>query len=543
MTRSHAHATAVSLLLVLSALQTRAAAADPQAGLSRFGGEFTGASLSLDQISADGSAVVGSVYSDAAQQGYVWRGGALTLLGIGGARSVVTDVSADGLTVVGEADTPDGEVHAFVWRAGDSADVAGPGGYASATAVSADGSTVVGRAATSDGQIHAFVWSVGGAATDLGTLGGGSSSAVAVSADGLVVVGDSGTADGFESHACVWYRQADGTFAPTDLGTLGGPFSFASGISADGSTVIGQSYTADWQFQPFVWRAGDAALTALAPGSSFSLVSAVSANGLTVTGVSFTSDWQPQAFAWTGGAAVPLTLGGARSFAAAVSANGLTVVGAGDTADGLVRGFAWHPGDVGATPLAPPEGRQHSAAAAVAADGLRIVGSVWEDWTEESGSTDEAVVWDSNVAAELLKDRLVEHGVQIGEGPRLASGSLVAADGRAIAGQTLDTATGQWAGFSAVLPLERPQPEEPTPAGQLQELIAAAGEVSGLGASLRSILENALASLESGDDEAAVHQLEAFQRHVEAQKGKSVPAQTADDLTGAAAEVIALLTL
>ena len=112
------------------------------------------------------------------------------------------------------------------------------GTYSAACAVSADGSTVVGDAEYSSGNYHAFRWTSGGGMVDLGTLTGGTnSSAFAVSADGSVVTGYSETTGG-EYHA---FRWASATL--TDLGTLGGPYSEARGISADGSVVVGTSDT------------------------------------------------------------------------------------------------------------------------------------------------------------------------------------------------------------------------------------------------------------------------------------------------------------
>ena len=90
------------------------------------------------------------------------------------------------------------------------------GGMSYGCAVSADGKTVVGFGETPDGTLRAFRWTRS-SIDDLGTLGGDYSEARAVNADGSIVTGFSYLADGETCHAFRWTR--DGM---EDLGTLGG---------------------------------------------------------------------------------------------------------------------------------------------------------------------------------------------------------------------------------------------------------------------------------------------------------------------------------
>jgi len=117
-----------------------------------------------------------------------------------------------------------------------------------AYAVSADGLVIVGEAYTANGDSHAFKY-VGTTMTDLGTLGGSYSYAyaVSVSADGLVIVGDAYTANG-DTHA---FKYVGTTM--TDLGTLGGSYSYARAVSADGLVIVGRAYTANGDSHAFVY--------------------------------------------------------------------------------------------------------------------------------------------------------------------------------------------------------------------------------------------------------------------------------------------------
>ncbi len=181
---------------------------------------------------------------------------------------MVTDVSADGKTIVGKWfshwNYPQVE-NGFWWSLGPF----GPwgGSFQSLdleltfdtipTAVSADGTTAVGMCSSTIGEsiVEAMRWLISldspeGEGLGLGFLPGGSSSiACGVSGDGTVVVGFSISADG--NQAFRW-TKSEGMIG---LGVLpgGGPHSVAYDVSADGNLVIGSSDAEPDRSGAFIW--------------------------------------------------------------------------------------------------------------------------------------------------------------------------------------------------------------------------------------------------------------------------------------------------
>jgi probable HAF family extracellular repeat protein len=122
-------------------------------------------------VSADGAIVTGYSYSTNGKEGFRWTnsGGMIGLGGLLQNTSSPTDISADGLTIVGSsrsrsrsggASTADG-VEAFRWASAGGMVGLGdlPGGdyISGATAVSADGAVIVGFSYTEIGS-EAFIW-------------------------------------------------------------------------------------------------------------------------------------------------------------------------------------------------------------------------------------------------------------------------------------------------------------------------------------------------------------------------------------------------
>ncbi len=126
---------------------------------------------------------------------FVWDGAARKIGSLPGyPYSEARGLGDDG-TVAGfaEAGRPD-RLHAWIARAfvrppgGALVDLGTLGGpYSAAYAVSADGGSVAGKADTPNGSTHAFLWTEAGGMTDLGTLGGANSAAYAVSPAGIAV--------------------------------------------------------------------------------------------------------------------------------------------------------------------------------------------------------------------------------------------------------------------------------------------------------------------------------------------------------------------
>jgi len=313
------------------------------------GGSFVSA---FNGISADGSVVVGNSRSERGYEAFRWTSSA-GMVGLGvlpGSSSYYsqpTDVSADGLVVVGRSKSPSTSGYeAFRWTPSGGMQGLGdlPGGYFGSWAygVSANGSVVVGYSRSASGM-EAFCWK-NGVMSALGDLPGGDFYSVArsVSDDGSVVVGTSNSALGNEA-----VRWENGEM--TILGDLpGGDVSgLAYGISADGSVVVGISNSA-MGTEAFRWENGVMiGLGDLPGGDFFSSAKDVSADGAIIVGMSKTAaglepfiwdadngmrnlrnvmeeDW---AFDLTGWEMVPV-------YGIGISDNGLRIGGGGKNPDG-----------------------------------------------------------------------------------------------------------------------------------------------------------------------------------------------------------------
>jgi probable HAF family extracellular repeat protein len=169
--------------------------------------------------------------------------------------SVANDISANGSIIVGGTYSPEG-TQAYRWQNGTMTALGElPGGeFASnATAVSANGVTIVGYSASDEsnpGDYEAFRWKNNNM-IGLGDLPGGifESYAYGVSADGEVVIGDS-TSD-LGNEAFVWDRingmrkLQDVLENDYGLDLTGWSLRYATGISDDGMTITG------WGINPY----------------------------------------------------------------------------------------------------------------------------------------------------------------------------------------------------------------------------------------------------------------------------------------------------
>lgn len=237
-------------------------------------------------VSADGSQVFGN------SEGFALRWteptGPAPLFPGSESGSSVTDVSADGSVIVGEAEGP------YRWTARDGA-MALPGGdYVHA--ISGDGRVAVGSRLTIIGmkgvQTHALRWSENGGPTEFPPLPPDAwAVAIDVSADGTVVVGHSSPGDFRPGTDAV--RWVGGGPAQ-DLGDIpGSSGDWAVAVSADGSVIVGQSVAPD-DWRPFLWDASrgmrrlDGVLADLGvdvAGWQLDSVTGLSADGRTVIGI------------------------------------------------------------------------------------------------------------------------------------------------------------------------------------------------------------------------------------------------------------------
>jgi probable HAF family extracellular repeat protein len=218
-------------------------------------------------VSADGTYVIGEVYTGASYVTYRWTQatgmvvlGALPGGGLG--TQLATGISSDGQIVVGYASSATGPREAFRWTA--LTGMVGLGDLGGATdseafAISADGQYVVGYGTDALG-IQAFRWSAAEGMVGLGRFpgpgGGLNTLATAVSAHGNVIVG---TISGTETSPFVWdtvhgMRDLRSVLIAEGLGPqlTGWHLGRAQAISADGLTIAGYGENASGQTEAWV---------------------------------------------------------------------------------------------------------------------------------------------------------------------------------------------------------------------------------------------------------------------------------------------------
>jgi len=193
-------------------------------------------------ISGDGSIVVGDYYSpnNPTPGGFYWRADTGTVP-IGG--NSVGGISADGTTIIGNANDEMGVQNAAIWQGDQDWQLLGsftPDAapcdnlLSSAYGVSGDGSEIVGLSRNGCVYAHGFHWDAGTGMTDLGALAPPRSSrANAISGDGTAIVGWSDRTTGFRQGA----QWVDGAWRW--LSSDYGPVGEALGVNASGSMIVG----------------------------------------------------------------------------------------------------------------------------------------------------------------------------------------------------------------------------------------------------------------------------------------------------------------
>ncbi len=223
-----------------------------------------GSDAIANEISPDGSIIVGAFYVDAegSWHAFRWSGGAVTDLGFlpGGRDSKAMAVDAQGATVVGSTVDSAGIERAFRWRSGLMQNLGGvsKNNLAYAEGCSSDGNVVVGTSMDDKGNLLATRWSPNNILS-LGTLGGNSSESHAVSTNGAVVVGGAGLppVNGVSDFSAFRWDSSTGKMQQLsrllqNLGVANVQFcnqtpcpagtwflAIATGVSADGNVIVG----------------------------------------------------------------------------------------------------------------------------------------------------------------------------------------------------------------------------------------------------------------------------------------------------------------
>ena len=215
-------------------------------------------------VSSDGSVIVGADAQGATR--WTQATGTVPLDSpFPGHLSAASDVSDDGVVVVGQQTTPPlNREQAFRWTQSTGMTLLGTlfgAGGSVATATNADGSVVVGF--TGWGFFEAWRWTPSGGMVGLGDLPGGeySSTAWDVSPDGSLVVGFSSTNNGFE--AFVWdaangMRNLKSLFLNEGLDLTGWTLTQAKAVSADGRTFAGDGINPQGNEEAWIASLGSA---------------------------------------------------------------------------------------------------------------------------------------------------------------------------------------------------------------------------------------------------------------------------------------------
>jgi probable HAF family extracellular repeat protein len=297
-----------------------------------------------------------------------------------------------------------------------------------ALGVSADGSTVVGESNSPQG-LQAFRWRPGEGMIGLGDIPGGafSSIAYACSGDGSVVVGASEDATSGEEGTPFRWTQQSGMVR---LGSLGGPTSYgqARAITSDGSVIVGASQAQTGVFG-FRWTPGSGmvSLGDFSGGPALSRAYGVSADGNTIAGIGSRSSGFDQAFRWTPGGGLAGI--GSNNSALAITPDGLVIAGS-----DFQGAYRWTQAG-GFVHLGRTGGSGVQIVGAMSADGNVIVGL--DDYNATQG-TGLAFIWDPVHGMRALAQVLMsDHQLDL-QGMRVFFAEGVSADGKVIAGYGFD---------------------------------------------------------------------------------------------------------
>lgn len=278
-------------VLGLASLPLPALAQTPSfQGLGQMPGSMQGSGTYTNEVSGDGSTVVGHAgFSTSGNHPYRWTAasGFEDLGSLGGNDGAAYSASFDGSVVVGQSRNDQNTPRAFRWRQGagmeelpfyeargvsangsvavginlrwtapgqlDSLGFLGGNNSTFAYGVSADGQVAVGTSESSPNRhLHAFRWTPAGGIQDLGVTTGTESIAWGISPNGAVIFGEARDGGGY------WRAfQWTSALGMRDMGTLGGPMSTSHDASADGRVIVGKSLatSSSGSLRAFRWTA------------------------------------------------------------------------------------------------------------------------------------------------------------------------------------------------------------------------------------------------------------------------------------------------
>lgn len=323
-----------------------------------------------NDVSADGSIIVGGSTGPTGRQAVRWQDGLLESLPVtpeyAGRVTVAKSISPDGTVIVGRASDNAAAHDALRW---EGANVSFLGRFPDhvdapnwANAASEGGGIIVGWE-----MGEAFVWHEGNAVPSrLGTWPGGGSYTVSndISPDGHVIVGAGGSDKPSEAFNFKAFIMRDGNTTVLDVlgianNDVNEASSFANAITPDGKVVVGASSYAGaderHEYQPFRWKDGEMTGLGFPSGHSDGEARDVSADGAIVVGYSqpdgATTASEARAFIWTEAAGMRnlkkvletehgLDLAGwTLTTAAAISHDGAVIVGDGISPSGANEGW------------------------------------------------------------------------------------------------------------------------------------------------------------------------------------------------------------
>ncbi|HEY6080254.1 MAG TPA: hypothetical protein VIW29_15680 [Polyangiaceae bacterium] len=387
----------------------------------------------------------------------------LDRLNPGGLSFFPTHVSGDGDTVVGVHNTASGSGF-FRWtKAAGATSLGEPAGTVSGQpfGMSSDGKTVVGLAKV-DGKSgvghEQFVWSEQGGYSVLGQSAGwpAEGEVVGVTADGATVFGQTTFAS--ETHSAFrWTPQGGAELLP---GLPGLSYCWIERSTPDGAALFGTCSDAQRIGHAFRWTEAGGTQSLSNPSDACALrgIFSVSADGNTAFGTVECGDNVYAPGRWSAVAGVSKLPSAPTGFRADL---GLTGSSNGDVAFGslLPVGGPQQPGGAGSAafrwtaatglvPLPPPSGQNFTAASAIDAQGLVLVGH-----SGVANTTNRAVMWDASGLLDITS-YVTGHGVDL-RGLELTHSERVAVTGDTILIQGFANANNRGGTWFARIPLKR----------------------------------------------------------------------------------------